>query len=154
MPRIDLASCHYVSTLFGVSCGDNFFWGRNPPKCAFHSKSCQKNFQLQFRMSDRMKTTLLPYLPCLVTQDLPIKYSCCFCAACFGSLVLSDLVAGFLYDTEAKKQGRWRGGGWNGRAWKDWKGVIATLNSDQIIWNYEFIWYESHMKSYIKFSIW
>ena len=24
MPRIDLASCHYVSTLFGVSCGDNF----------------------------------------------------------------------------------------------------------------------------------
>jgi len=39
-------------------------------------------------------------------KDLPIKYSCCFCAACFGSLVLSDLVAGFLYDTEAEKQGR------------------------------------------------
>ena len=37
---------------------------------------------------------------------MPIKYSCCFCAACIGSLVLGDLLAGFLYDQEAKRQGR------------------------------------------------
>jgi hypothetical protein len=42
-----------------------------------------------------------------VVQEMPIKYSCCFCAACIGSLVLSDLLAGLLYDMAAKEQGRW-----------------------------------------------
>ena len=43
----------------------------------------------------------------LVVQEMPIKYSCCFCAACIGSLILSDLLAGLLYDMAAKEQGRW-----------------------------------------------
>ena len=42
-----------------------------------------------------------------LVQEMPIKYSCCFCAACIGSLVLSDLLAGLLYDVAAKEQGRW-----------------------------------------------
>ena len=45
--------------------------------------------------------------PDFVVQEMPIKYSCCFCAACIGSLVLSDLLAGLLYDMAAKEQGRW-----------------------------------------------
>ncbi|CAL1155671.1 unnamed protein product [Cladocopium goreaui] len=39
-------------------------------------------------------------------KEMPIKYSCCFCAACIGSLVLSDLLAGLLYDMAAKEQGQ------------------------------------------------
>ena len=42
-----------------------------------------------------------------LVQEMPIKYSCCFCAACIGSLILSDLLAGLLYDMAAKEQGRW-----------------------------------------------
>lgn len=36
---------------------------------------------------------------------MPIKYSYIFCAPFIGSMVMSDLLAGFLYDMEAQKQG-------------------------------------------------
>ncbi|CAJ1381361.1 unnamed protein product [Effrenium voratum] len=38
-------------------------------------------------------------------KEMPVKYSCVFTAACVGSLVLSDLLAGCLYDAEAERQG-------------------------------------------------
>ncbi|CAK9074958.1 unnamed protein product [Durusdinium trenchii] len=39
-------------------------------------------------------------------KEMPIKYSYIFCAPFIGSMVMSDLLAGFLYDMEAQKQGR------------------------------------------------
>ena len=36
-------------------------------------------------------------------KEMPIKYSCSFCAACLGSLILSN-VAGSLYDLESALQ--------------------------------------------------
>ena len=65
----------------------------------------------------------------LLHQEMPIKYSCCFCAACIGSLVLSDLLAGLLYDAEAKTQGSW----------------LITFVIDWALWDEEPIakWYQT-----------
>eukprot|EP00928_Gymnodinium_smaydae_P085014 TRINITY_DN68311_c0_g1_i1.p1 TRINITY_DN68311_c0_g1~~TRINITY_DN68311_c0_g1_i1.p1 ORF type:complete len:518 (+),score=23.85 TRINITY_DN68311_c0_g1_i1:213-1556(+) len=38
--------------------------------------------------------------------DLPLKYSCCFVAACIGSMVFSDFLVGRVYDAAAAAQGR------------------------------------------------
>ena len=38
-------------------------------------------------------------------QEMPVKYSYSFTAASVGSLLLSDLLAGVLYDAEAHRQG-------------------------------------------------
>ncbi|CAE7461052.1 MCH1 [Symbiodinium pilosum] len=39
-------------------------------------------------------------------EEMPIKYSYCFTAASVGSLLLSDLLAGWLYDAAAEHQGQ------------------------------------------------
>eukprot|EP00930_Biecheleria_cincta_P010824 TRINITY_DN11316_c0_g1_i1.p1 TRINITY_DN11316_c0_g1~~TRINITY_DN11316_c0_g1_i1.p1 ORF type:complete len:563 (-),score=106.29 TRINITY_DN11316_c0_g1_i1:85-1773(-) len=38
-------------------------------------------------------------------KSFPAKYSCCFTAASFGSLIFSDRLAGLVYDAEARRQG-------------------------------------------------